>query len=340
MPKRPDTLETVRIVLELLKRVPRRRWVSATELHAQLSEAGFSRDLRTTQRLLDTICQHFEIERSDTSKPYRYRWKERAAGFSLPGLNRQESLLLALAERQLSMLLPPSLSRSMSPFFQQARGHIKEGSDSRLERQWLEKVRVVSQTQPLLPPTVNPAVLEAVSEALFSNTWLALTYKNAGGLAIKADVMPLGLAQQGVRLYLICRFRNYNDNRTLALNRITSAQQSTLTFDRPSDFDLKRFEDEGQFGFGDGRQVQLSFQISKQAGRHLAETPLSADQYIETMPNSLRVTATVVDSKQLDWWLQSFGPNAWDIRKKPSRSAPASALSKAKSIAQKKTPPI
>src|SRR5471030_265030 len=101
MPKRPDSFETVRIVLELLKRIPRKTKVSAAQLHAQLRGAGLERDVRSIQRQLEAITEHFDIERDDQHKPYGYRWKERAEGLSLPGLNKQESLLLTLAEQHL-----------------------------------------------------------------------------------------------------------------------------------------------------------------------------------------------------------------------------------------------
>ena len=55
MPKRPDTRETVLLALELLKRIPRVRKVSARELHEQLPD-DLSRDLRTVQRQLDMLA--------------------------------------------------------------------------------------------------------------------------------------------------------------------------------------------------------------------------------------------------------------------------------------------
>ena len=91
--------------------------------------------------------------------------------------------------------------------------------------------------------------MEAVSEALYSNHWLHLKYRNFKGKLGNHDVMPLGLAQQGPRLYLICRFGDHNDERSVALHRILSAEVSTLSFERPGDFDLKRYDDEGRFGF-------------------------------------------------------------------------------------------
>ena len=106
--KRPDTLETVLLALELLKRIPRTRKVTATELHVQLAEAGMTRDLRTVQRQLEMLSEHFDIEREALSKPYSYSWKPNASGLAVPMLSEKESLLLTLAGQQLQNILPAS----------------------------------------------------------------------------------------------------------------------------------------------------------------------------------------------------------------------------------------
>jgi hypothetical protein len=62
MAKRPDGIETVLFTLELLRHIPRSRKVSASELHEQLSSAGYDRDIRTIQRQLKTLSEHFPIE--------------------------------------------------------------------------------------------------------------------------------------------------------------------------------------------------------------------------------------------------------------------------------------
>ena len=181
MAKRSDTLETVLLAVELLRRIPRGRKVTASELHQQLKHAGMERELRTIQRQLEMLSEHFEIERDDSSKPYGYRWLEQAKALAVPNLTPQESLLLQLAEEHLKNLLPPRLMKSMDAFFSQARRNMGPESSSRLEREWPEKVRVVATSQPLLPPKIVPGVFEAVSEALYSNHWLHIEYKNAGG---------------------------------------------------------------------------------------------------------------------------------------------------------------
>lgn len=320
MSKRPDMQETVQLTLELMRRIPRNRKVTADELHRQLQDAGITRDLRSIQRQLKALSAHFEIECDDRSKPHGYRWLPDAEGLALPRLSTQESLLLRLAEEHLRHLLPPKLMKSMGGFFDQARRNLGESGSTKLEREWPHKVRVVATSQPLLPPKILPEVFETVSEALYANRWLHVQYANAAGKRTEADVMPLGLAQQGPGLYLVCRFKGYHDDRALALHRIQSAAMSTLDFQRPKDFDLKRYDDEGRFRFGNGERIRLSFSISHDYGRHLLEMPLSTDQTAkEQKDGSLRITATVMDTLLLEQWLRGFGDEVWDVRKRRSR---------------------
>ncbi len=303
------------LALNLLHRIPRNSKISAPQLRDQLKDAGIVRELRTIQRQLEMLTRHFDIERDDTSKPYGYRWKERAKGLMLPMLTEQESLLLLLAQQHLTTILPAGLMKSMEGFFSQARANLGPLSNAKLEREWLTKVRMVSTTQPLIPPKISPAVFKHVSNALYANHWLDVDYKNAAGKSTKARVMPLGLAQQGPRTYLVCRFKGYDDERSLALNRIASAQATTFTFERPKDFDLRKYDDDGRFGFGEGTRIRLTFRIDKDAGLHLLESPLSEDQKHKDLGGQFEITATVVETAQLEWWLRGFGTQIRNIRR-------------------------
>lgn len=117
MNARTRNLDTVLLSLEILRRIPRGRKITAQELHEQLLYAGFPRDLRSIQRHLDTLSEHFDIERDDRSKPYGYCWLPHANGLSLTSLSPQESLLLRLAEEHLKHLLPAPLLKSLDGFF-------------------------------------------------------------------------------------------------------------------------------------------------------------------------------------------------------------------------------
>ncbi|RCJ72382.1 WYL domain-containing protein, partial [Klebsiella pneumoniae] len=101
------------------------------------------------------------------------------------------------------------------------------------------------------------------------------------------------------------------------LNRLVSAQALTLTFDRPKDFDLKKYDADGNFGFGEGNQIRLVFRIDKSAGLHLLESPLSLDQQVLEVGNQLEISATVVETAQLEWWLRGFGEQLSVVRRVP-----------------------
>ena len=315
MAKRPDAQESLVFALELLRRIPRQRKVTAKELHRQLKEAGLNKGLRTVQRQLKLLSEYFDIECDDREKPYGYRWKEQAEGFCVPRLSLQDSLLLTLAEQYLRTILPTRLMKSMEGFFTQARYELEYRGRQRPEQEWLSKVRIVDTTQPLLPPMIKPGVFEAVSNALYDNKWLKLKYENAEGWRGNYRVMPLGLAQQGPRLYLVCRFEGFDNDRSLALHRIISTQVSTIGFERPTEFDLKKYDDDGRFGFGEGERIKLTFKINKPNGFHLLESPLSPDQEVRELDDEYEIIATVVDTEQLNWWLRGFGDAVRGVEK-------------------------
>ena len=313
MPQRPPGLETLQLALHLLKNIPRNKFVTTQDMLHRLDAQGIKRDLRTVQRQLDMLSEAFDIERDMRNKPYGYKWKSQAKPLSLPGLSASESLVLAMGQAHLSQLMPARVRSEMSAFFEQADANLRSldttGKTPKLqkERAWLKKVRVVPLTQPLLPPTIQAGVFEAVSDALFHDHWLTVKYTNASGKQHGADVMPLGMAQQGVRLILVCRFEGFDDERTLVLHRMQSAKDSGRSFDRPADFDLERYDNDGRFGFGEGKLIKLKIAVSDFHRLILEETPLSKDQTIDVKRGRNIVTATVVESQQLIWWLRGLG---------------------------------
>ena len=316
MPQRPPGLETLQLALHLLKNIPRHKFVSTSDMQGHLEAQGIKRDLRTVQRQLDMLSEAFDIERDMRNKPYGYKWKSNAKPLLLPGLSASESLVLAMGQAHLSQLMPARVRKEMGAFFEQAESNLRNldttGKTPKLqkERAWLKKVRVVPVTQPMLPPKIQPGVFEAVSDALFHDHWLAVIYTNAAGKKQDANVMPLGLAQQGVRLFLVCRFEGFDDERTLALHRMQTAKDTHRPFDRPTDFDLEQYDNEGRFGFGEGKLIKLKIAVSDFHRLILEETPLSKDQTIERVRERNIVTATVVKSQQLVWWLRGLGDGA------------------------------
>lgn len=130
-------------------------------------------------------------------------------------------------------------------------------------------------------------------------------------LVTQAKVMPLGLAQQGVRMFMPCRFDGYDDTHNLALHRIQAVQCTNLHFQRPADFDLQRYDDNGRFAFGVGGQIAIHLWVRDELAVLLAESPLAGDQVITPYvgeKGGSELKATLTDSALLVWWLRSQGP--------------------------------
>lgn len=65
---------------------------------------------------------------------------------------------------------------------------------------------------------------------------------------------------------------------------------------------------DGEFHIPVGPMIQLKAQFTREAAAHLYETSLSTDQTIEPVDaGHLRVSATVRQTAQLEWWLLGFG---------------------------------
>jgi len=97
------------------------RSVSTSEIRQHLAAFGHERTARTVQRLMDDLCEHFDIARDDSSKPFGYRWKPNARGLGLPALDDREALVLLLARQHLDQLLPAGVLKAMDPMFHEAR---------------------------------------------------------------------------------------------------------------------------------------------------------------------------------------------------------------------------
>jgi predicted DNA-binding transcriptional regulator YafY len=114
--------------------------------------------------------------------------------------------------------------------------------------------------------------------------------------------------RRGSLLYLICTFWEYEDVRQLAMHRVHGATMTRVSAKRSTDFNLDRYIESAAFEYRVGEKVVFKAIFDRDAALHLDETPLSEDQTIQTVDEDyVLVTATVLDSAQLLWWLLGFG---------------------------------
>lgn len=324
----PDTLLRQWQMLRMIPRHPQK--ITAKALHEKLQSEPFDVTKRTVERDLHTLSEMFPLVSDERDKPYGWSWSKDAPVFNLPGLSAHEALTLAMVEQHLNSLLPSSTLSQLQPYFLAAKQQLSSIPSTERARSWLNKVRAVPPTQPLLPPAIKPAVQHTVYEALLADKQLMIEYRKVDAVKpVEYRIHPLAAVQRGSVTYLCCRFSDYEDLRTLAMHRIQSAtilEEATCV---PADFSIDNLIDSGKFGFGQGKQIQLEAIFYSGLGNHMFETALSHDQTItEQEDGSFHLTATVADTPQLVWWLLGLSDSVEVIKPEELRSTMADTIAK------------
>lgn len=176
-------------------------------------------------------------------------------------------------------------------------------------------VAIVSETYPRLPPEIMPGVFPALAEALTKNQQLALDYTLFDGhVRNQEPVSPLALLKRGPMFYLLCRKPDSKKPgefalREIALCRIRRIQVLEKLAER-GDFSLQAHLVSNQpYFLRSDATLAIKLRVSGNTRHHLSDTPLAADQrvYDGDDPDSCMLTASVMDSDMLRWWLLAMG---------------------------------
>lgn len=312
MTRTTDALTEATTLIAILRRIPRSRWMSSTEIAQRLIDEGVPVPTRRLQRALASLgaSADLNVEVDRSTKPYRYRRGPDISDLSETRLTPREALTLRLCEEHLKHQLPPHIARGMSTLFDCARDVLHEdganAGDDKTEkaRAWLTKVAFVSPALPVVPPAIDGKVFEAVSEALFRGSVLEVKYVNTVGHETVGAVSPLGLVQQDNRLYLVCTFENYGDVRHLALHRLQAATILEREAERPEGFSLEAYVASRHFNYSNGQKIELVVEFeSDVTARNLRETPFRAEQELTKLPDGWRLRAVLDDTPAVDGWI-------------------------------------
>ncbi len=298
------------LVLTVLRLIPRHGWISTPQLEQSLAEAGYQIESRRLQRMLQSLRNHeeFGVECNTKSKPFGYRRRVSDSDLASTRLRPQESLLLRLAEEHLKYQLPSPILKSLAPLFDAARLSLNETGSTARQRDWLGKVAFVPDSVALMPPKILPRIFDAVSEALYRDSKLEIEYVNAKNNSSTHIVSPLGLVQQEHRLYLVCRFDNYDNVRHLALHRIKSARVLDFASDRPKDFSLGKYIASRHVNYSNGGKILFVVEFSNpDTARILTETPFNRTQTLRELPEGgWHLEAVMDDTVLLDGWVAAW----------------------------------
>ncbi len=306
MTRTTDALTEATTLIAILRRIPRGRWISSSELAQRLSDDGVDVPTRRLQRALSSLVlsSDMNVEVDKTTKPYRYRRGPDVSDLATTRLTPREALTLRLCEEHLKHQLPPYIARGMASLFDAAKDVLHEDARSEKARAWLNKVAFVSPALPVVPPAIDGKVFETVSEALFRGSLIEIKYVNTQGHETVGTVSPLGLVQQDSRLYLVCVFENYDDVRHLALHRMKRAHLLERQARRPEGFSLEAYVTSRHFNYSNGQKIELIVEFTSDVtARNLRETPFRAEQELTKLPDGWRLRAVLDDTPAVDGWL-------------------------------------
>lgn len=286
-------------------------WDKASEICARLKSEGYAVSTRTVQRDLKDLSDIFPIELNDKNpRDYGWRWIK-GANLDIPGMSNSEALAMRLVEKHLHQMLPASMLEGLQGVFNLAGEKLTKlkNDGNNHSADWLDKVKIVQPTQPLLPPPVCTEVQSAIYQALLENRQIAASYQSRNREQPKAYTLhPLGLIMRGAASYLVATAGDFKDARLYALHRFTKAEMLNAATTIPDGFSLDGEISHGLADFDQGDPIQLIINCQPWLTAILAETPLSTDQKSESVEDGCeQITATVNDTWQLRWWLLGLG---------------------------------
>lgn len=303
-------------ILTILPRYPLN--ITTKKIKETFDRQELTITLRTIQRDMLTLEAAFPDKigyQECPDRTVRWYWKKDAPSIRIAGLTISQALSLKLLEKFLTPLFPKSTLDDLELFFEEAGFTLQEVSEMPLA-EWPKKIAIVQPTQPLLMPDVLPEVQGIVSEALLKDRQLRVHYRHSNGVLGDYELNPLGLVLRNGSIYLIASKVGTEVFDIFVLHRIQEIEQLDDPVIRPADFDLQHFIDTGGMGFNFSgevsyRPIKLIAIFDPVTSNHLSESRLSEDQVIDRFEDGRsKITATVRETEQLFWWLQSLGSRA------------------------------
>jgi len=288
------------------------QWDKASEIETKLNDRGYAVSVRTVQRDLQELSEIFDIEINNKNpRDYGWRWRK-GANLNIPGMSVSEALAMRLVETHMKQLLPATMLDGLQGVFclAQAKLDKAETINRNHTKGWLNKVRVVPPTQPMLPPSVNQEVQANIYQALLESKQIKASYQPVSHKQSKEYLLhPLGLIMRGALSYLVASARDYSDVQLYALHRFSKVEILHEAVKAPDGFNLDEAIESGLAEFANqGAPIHLELRCNQSLANYLAETPLSSDQKIIPEADGwVRLTATVNDTWQLHWWLMGQG---------------------------------
>jgi len=299
--------------LLILMRIPRYPdCVTTKEIYDYLEDTPYRTSIRTIQRDIQGLTLTFDI--IDTPAKGRgkegvgWAFSEKAANRGVPSMEPASALTMLMGYEHLKALLPEDVLRHITPYVREAEGVLKAFNQKNYAN-WMDKIRILPNSI-LQQPKVESKSVHNLYQALLTNNRVICTYNGKD----EQEVSPYGIIQRANKLYLICKFFDYEDIRITAIQRYTNVEISNAKVKKDDNFDIDEYIGSGEMSWpwdrdGGQKPIKLKANVHQYLRNILVETPLSDDQVLKKTKDNewYSLSASVVDSHELRFWLLSQG---------------------------------
>jgi len=275
----------------------------------RLNEEGVFISAKTVQRHMDTLSSEaggYKVVAGANGGWCRNRNVK--PSLRLNDLSVPDALSLALLERFLKNILPTATTQLLDGVFEQAKTKLEKEASTNPLAAWPNLVAVVEPGLDVIAPSIEDDVLHPIQQALLARETLKVEYVPVGKTKRTHTLNPLGLVQCGAITYLIATFsRKTEPILRLPLHRVKSTERThdRASYLAPEDFTLHGFIDQGGMGFNEQGPIEIRAWVSDMLGPRLEEVKLSRDQKLRPVEGGYELTATLIDSWRLRWWILS-----------------------------------
>lgn len=296
----------------MLRQIPHEpRFKSTAEICQALHKQGYSISKRSVERDLLAMEPEHGYRCECRGRTNHWTWPKHAASLDIPGLDPASALVLSMARGHLETVLPATALELLNPYFEGAERVLSEQPGNKLAA-WRNKVRVLTRGPQLRPTKVPVLVQHAIYDGLLHGRQVKGIYRAAGAGSKPREAIfhPLALVVRDGVIYLIATEWNYTVPYHYALHRFLKAELLPDPANTAKDFDLDSYiQNQAAFSYPTSKgKIRLELEWSKNAALHLIERPLSDDQTVrEIADGRIRVRGTVIDTKELRWWILGFG---------------------------------
>ncbi|WP_178863467.1 helix-turn-helix transcriptional regulator [Thiomicrorhabdus cannonii] len=292
--------------LRFLPTAPAR--ISVSHLHDKLTGQGFDIDKRSLQRDLNSLSKLFAIENDGNKDIPGWYWRKDAEKLELPEMEPAVALSFRMVKLFLEKFMPPSTLGDLDGYFRHSDNVLNNLTHNHLSG-WNDKVALLSRSQPLLSPAIDPVVLAETYQALLLEKQIKAHYQPRNEEPRDYIINPHGIVIVDKIIYLVGSLWEYQDIKQFALHRFISAEQLESDMLKQDSFNLNNYIHAGHFEYlvDQNQFIELKLKINKIIATHLSESKLSKDQTITRTETEIFLEATVKNTQQLRWWLMGFG---------------------------------